>query len=67
MLKRKKKSLRLELLDANSETFHGIFVIQDVDHSTKLVVVVLVMLLHIYLNISLPVVSLFKLAIMSPF
>ena len=44
----KKKSLGLELWDLNSATFQGIFAIQDVDRSTKPVVVVLVMSLHIY-------------------
>ena len=47
MLKRE-KSLGLELWDSNSETFHGIFVIQGVDRSTKPVVVVFFILLHIY-------------------
>ena len=48
MLKRE-KSLGLELWDSNSETFHGIFVIQEVDHSTKPVVVVFFILLHMYM------------------
>ena len=47
MLKRKKNSLGLELRDSNSETFHRIFAILDVDRSTKPVDVVLIMSLHI--------------------
>ena len=47
MLKRK-KTLGLELRESKSETFHGLFAIQDIDRSTKPVDVVLVMSLHIY-------------------
>ena len=43
-----KKPLRLKHWDSNSATFQGIFAIQDIDRSTKPVVVVLVMLLDIY-------------------
>ena len=50
MLIKKYIYLELELSDSNSATFKGIFAIQDVDRSTKPVVVVLVMLLHIYLE-----------------
>ena len=38
--------LGLDLWDSNSATFQEIFAIQDVDRSTKPVVVVLVMSLH---------------------
>ena len=45
---KKKISLGLELSDSNSATFQGIIAILDADRSTKPVVVVLVMSLHIY-------------------
>ena len=43
-----KRYLGLDLWDSIAATFQGIFAIQHVDRSTKPVVVVLVMTLHIY-------------------
>ena len=43
-----KRYLGLDLWDSNAANFQGIFAIQDVDRSTKPVVAVLVMTLHIY-------------------
>ena len=45
---KKKKNFWALTQDSKSETFPGIFAIQDVDRSTKPVDVVLVMSLHIY-------------------
>ena len=47
----KKRSFGLELLDLSSATFHVIFANQDFDRSSKPVVVVLVISLHIYVKL----------------
>ena len=49
-ISKKKKKNSGTLWDSNSANFHRIFAIQYVDHSSKPVIVVLVVSLHIYWN-----------------
>ena len=60
-IKKKNKSLELKLWNSNSETFNEILAIEDVARSTKPVVVVFVMSLHIYWKEALAIRRIFSL------